>query len=364
MTTVRPGAPEHRHRAGPAVCALFLAPLVLALLTAAGPARAQDDVVRLLTWPTYTHQGVLKDFQAETGLRVEVTIAHSNEEIATAIRTADPAYDVAVPSDSWVALLAREGLLVPFDATTLKGFERIEDQWLGAYFDPAMLYSIPFLWGTTSFMVNTDVHDGPRDSLALLFEPPEALRGKVGMMTDARDGLDLALRYLGLPSCTSDPDHLARVRKLLEHQKTFVAGYSMQDIVSKTAAGALAVHMIYNGAAMRARLLNPAVRYVYPREGVTVWSDNLVIPANAANKTGARTFLEYFLRPEIIAVHSNKVRYGNTVHGSQDFLDEDLKDAPELLIPPDVPISFVEVCDASVVDAYTDLWNAVTGLPE
>jgi len=364
--------PSSNLKPGSGLC-VFRRPLaglpavLLCLLTmgaAPGPALAQDDVVRLLTWPSYTHEGVLQDFTAETGLRVEVAVANSNEEMADAIRAGSPAYDVALPSDSWVALLAEEGLLVPFDATTLDGFERIEDQWLGAYFDPAMLYSIPFLWGTTSFMVNTEVYDGPRDSLALLFEPPEALRGKVGMMTDARDAIDLALRYLDLPGCTRDPDHLAAVRSLLEHQKEFIVDYTMKDIVDKTAAGEIAVQMIYNGAAMRARQKNPAVRYVYPKEGVTVWSDNLVIPSNASNKDGAKVFLEYFLRPDVIAVHSNKVRYGNTVRGSQEFLDEELKDAPELLIPPDIPISFVEVCDDDVVDGYTALWKDMIGLDD
>jgi spermidine/putrescine transport system substrate-binding protein len=336
----------------------------LATPPAIAPAEAADDVVRLLTWPTYTREEVLAEFTAETGLRVEVTVAQSNEEMAAAIRAGDPPYDVVVPSDSWVALLAEEDLLVPFDATTLEGFERIDDPWLGAYFDPGMLYSIPFLWGTTSFMVNTEVYGGPRDSLALLFEPPEEVRGKVGMMTDARDALDLALRYLGLPGCTDDPDHLEQVRALLEHQATFIADYTMEDIVSKTVRGDLAVQMIYNGAAMRAREENPAVAYVYPKEGVTVWSDNLVIPANASNKAGARTFLEYFLRPEVIAAHSNKVRYGNTIRGSQQFLDDDLKDAPELLIPPNVPINFVEICNDDVVAGYTALWRDITGIED
>lgn len=343
----------------------FLAALtVLAAPSAIAPAQAADDVIRLLTWPTYTHEEVLAEFTAETGLRVEVTVAQSNEEMAAVIRAGEPAYDVVVPSDSWVALLAEEDLLVPFDATTLEGFERIDDPWLGAYFDPGMLYSIPFLWGTTSFMVNTEVYGGPRDSLSLLFEPPEEVRGKVGMMTDARDALDLALRYLGLPACTDDPDHMAQVRGLLDHQATFVSDYTMDDIVDKTAHGDLAVQMIYNGAAMRAREANPAIVYVYPKEGVTVWSDNLVIPVNARNKDGARTFLEFFLRPEVIAAHSNQVRYGNTIQGSQQFLDEDLKDAPELLIPPDVPISFVEICDDDVVAGYTALWREITRIEE
>jgi len=325
-------------------------------------AQADDSVVRLLTWPSYTHKEVLKQFAEETGLRVEVRQFQSNEELAEILRSGDQAYDVVVPSDSWVALLAAEGLLAPFDATTLDGFDRIEDQWLGAYFDPAMLYSIPFLWGTTSFVVNTDVYDGPRDSLALLFEPPESLRGKIGMMTDARDSIDLALRYLGLPGCTDDPGDLAKLRALLEHQQTFIAAYAMDGIVNKVATGQTAVQMLYNGAAMRARLANDAVVYVYPREGVTVWSDNLAIPTNAPNPEGARTFLEFFLRPDVMAAHSNKVLYGNTIRGSSEFLNPGLKDAPELQIPPNIPIHFVEICSNDVVEGYTKMWQEISGL--
>jgi spermidine/putrescine transport system substrate-binding protein len=120
--------------------------------------------------------------------------------------------------------------------------------------------------------------------------------------------------------------------------------------------------MLYNGAAMRARLANESVAYVYPREGVTVWSDNLAIPTNARNPDGARAFLEFFLRPDIIAAHSNKVRYGNTIRGSSAFLKPGLKDAPELRIPPEVPISFVPICPDDVVARYQAMWQEIAGL--
>jgi len=345
------------------LAATLAAALTLAAMAAAGgPVGAAEGEVRLLTWPTYTDPDLIAAFEAETGLDVVVATYESNEELATVLRGEGPPPDVVVPSDSWVAVLAGEGLLTPFDATTLEGFHRIEEQWLGAYYDPAMLYSIPFLWGTTSFVVNTAVYDGPRDSLALLFEPPEALRGRVGMMTDARDVIDLALRHLGLPACTDEPDHMERLGALLEHQRDFVADYTMEDIVARVARGDLAVQMLYNGAAMRARKANPAVTYVHPREGVTVWSDNLAIPAGAENPDGARLFLEFFLRPAVIAAQSNLTRYGNAVRGSAAFLDDDLREAPELTIPPDVPIRFVAVCPQPVVDAHVALWRAVSGI--
>ena len=321
---------------------------------------AAADTLSFYTWPSYTSPDVLAAFEAETGIAVTVDIYDSNEQLAAALRAGTPRYDVVVPSDTWVALLAGEGLLMPFDATRLDGFDGIAAPWIGPYFDPGHLYSVPLHWGTTSFVVHRRATGGAvPDTLGYLFEPPAGLERRVGMMTDARDVIDLALRYLDLPACTEDPADLAALEALLRAQQPFVRAYSLDAVIKAMVDGESDVQMLYNGAAMRARMADPGIVYVYPAEGITVWSDNLAIPANAPNRAAAERFLAFLLRPEIIATQSNFTRYGNAIAGSLEHLDPDLRDAPELIIPPGVEIGFLLPCDRAVVDGYEALWTRV-----
>ena len=130
-------------------------------------------------------------------------------------------------------------------------------------------------------------------------------------------------------------------------------------MVNRLAEGETAVQMIYNGAAMRARLANPAVRYVFPVEGVTVWSDNFVIPAASDAPELAMQFIDFFLRPENIAAQSNMTRYGNAIGASRELLDEALRAAPEMMVPPGTPITYQQICDPGVLAQYDRIWQRV-----
>lgn len=337
----------------------LLLSLCAGLCVVLSPAVVAQDTLQMLTWRSYTSPEVLERFTEETGVVVELTIIDSNAALLETLQTSDIAFDVAVPSDSWVRILVDQGLLLDFDATRLDSFARVDDVWVGPYFDPRQLYSIPLHWGTTSFAVNTDIVPPPED-LSLLFDPPESLRGKVGLLSDSRDVIELALKYLELPACTAQAEHLEALEALLVDLRDYLHGFRIQGMTDRLAAGEVAVQMIYNGAAMRTRLKNPAVRYIFPAEGVTVWSDNFVIPAASDAPELAMRFIDFFLRPENIALQSNMTRYGNAIGTSRELMDEELRAAPELMVPPGTPITYQQICEPEVLAHYGAIWDRLT----
>ena len=70
------------------------------------------------------------------------------------------------------------------------------------------------------------------------------------------------------------------------------------------------------------------IAYVIPKEGALMWFDQMAIPADAANVKEANTFLNYIMRPEVIAKASNYVYYANGNKASQPLLEEDLINDP------------------------------------
>lgn len=333
---------------------MVLAALAAAWLQAA-PAAAGE--VRLFTWADYTSPELIRRFEAETGHAVAITSFANFEEMRAALLNNPAGYDLAVPAEYHVGELIQAGLLQRIDAHRLPGFENIEENWRGQYYDPGNDYSIPWHWGTTSFVYDSARFRGSPDSLTALFAPEAGDR--VGLIDDADDVVALALRYLGLPRCNDSAADLTVVQKLLLDLMPKADLFDADHPVEWLAQTSATVAMAWNGDAMRARKKRPSLRYAYPREGVTVWTDTLVVPKGAANREAALQFMTFMLRPENAALQSNFTGYANAIHGSEAMLNADLQAAPEIIIPPQARLEFLQACDESIYGRYRAIWSKV-----
>ena len=64
------------------------------------------------------------------------------------------------------------------------------------------------------------------------------------------------------------------------------------------------------------------INYVIPKEGAQLWFDQMAIPADAKHKDEAHVFLNYIMRPEVIAKATNYVNYANGNLASHKFVDK------------------------------------------
>src|SRR3546814_16453076 len=135
------------------------------------------------------------------------------------VRAGGTGYDIVVPGDYMVDIMIKEGLLAETKPSEMENFKNVDPRWVDVYWDPGRNYSVPWQWGTTAFTVNTAVYDGDINTLAILFDPPEALRGRINMLTDMNDVINAGLRYLDLPRCNSNPDDLRKLNALLQNAK-------------------------------------------------------------------------------------------------------------------------------------------------
>lgn len=336
--------------------ALPLSLLTLSILTAAGPAAATEELF-IYNWSDYTAPEVLAKFEKETGIKVTLDVYDSNETLLAKMKAGNAAYDIVVPSHNFVPIMIKDGLLQPIDAPKLSNYANIDEKWRNPEWDPGNRYTVPWMWGTTSFAVDTAVYKGPTDSASLLFTPPPELRGNIGMFKTPEEVVAVASIALGLPQCDDNPKDLKKVEELLAGQKPAVKIYSSEGIHERLAAGEVAMHMIWNGAAKRARDVRPTITYVYPKEGVLAFMDNLTVPKTAKNVKNALTFIDFMLKPENIAIQSNFARYSNGIKGSQTFLSPDLRDAPEINPPATVKTVFQPVCSDQAVKLRDRVWT-------
>ncbi len=331
--------------------------LLVIVASGSGPAFAEGKLF-LYNWTDYTSPDLIKKFESETGIKVTLDTFDTNETLLAKLKAGGGSgYDIVVPSHNFVPILIQEGLLMAINASKLRGYENITDAFKSPPWDPGNVYSIPWQNGTTSFDVDTAVYSGDINTYKILFEPPPELQGKVAMFNSADEVIQMALIYLGFPQCNEDPGQMKQVLNLLLKQKPYVKVYNSDGILERLVSGDVAIHMIWNGYAMRTRKQKHRIRYAYPVEGVVSWADNLVVPKDAGNKTSAIKFIEFMMQPENAGLQSNFARYANGIKGSEAFMDDELKNAPEMKVPDGVKSVFAMSCSEKSIKLYDKVWT-------
>ena len=312
-------------------------------------------------WFEYIPQELLDKFSKEYDVNVTMDTYDSNESMLAALKAGKMgSYDVAVPGDYMVEIMRSEGLLDSFESSELSNFANIEEQWLDVGFDPGRKHSIPYQWGSTSFMVNRDVYQEDIRTTDIIFNPPESLAGKINVLDSQGEVLALASIHLGIPQCSQDREQLKSLNALLMAAKPNWASFNSDGAKDVLVSGDAAVGMIWNGFGAKARAEGANVEYSYPKQGYIVWMDNVVLLKDAPNRANALKFMDFLLEPENIAAVTNFARYTAGVKGVTDLLDEDLKSSPEANPPADAPAgTFVAVCDEATQKMYDQIWTNV-----
>lgn len=328
----------------------------LALGLSAAPALAEGKL-NIYNWGNYTPQELLDKFAETHGVEVTLDSYDSNETMLAKVREGGSGYDVVVPGDYMIAIMIEQGLLAKVEPNQMSNFGNVDPKWVDVYWDPGRAYSVPYQWGTTSFTVDTAVYGGDIHTLGLIFDPPAELQGRINMLNDINDVINAGLRYLGYPRCNDNKEQLKELTELLinakQHWRTMDYG-----TIEKLTSGDVDLSQNWNGAAMRARADRPTLAYSYPKEGFTGWMDNVAILADSPNMENAKLFMNFIMEPENAAMISNFARYANGISGSEAFMDAEMLDAPEIVMPANAPTpDFVPPCSQGVVDLYNKIWT-------
>jgi len=325
---------------------------------AAAPAQSYENgELHIYNWGNYTNPDLIKKFEETYKIKVTLDDYDTNETMLAKVKAGATGYDIVVPGDYMVAIMLKEGLLAETKPNQMPNFKNVEKQWVDVYWDPGRNYTVPWQWGTTAFTVNTEVYKGDINTLALMFDPPAELQGRINMLPDMNDVINAGLRYLGLPRCNKNPEDLKKLNDLLTNSKKYWRTFAYETI-EKLTSGDVDLSQQWNGASMRVRLQMPAMHYAYPKEGFTGWMDNVAVLKDAPNLENAKKFQDFIMDPQNAAMISNFARYANGIAGSAQFMDKEMAEAPEIVMPADAPApDFVPPCDEDTVKLYNNIWT-------
>ncbi|MFT8245660.1 extracellular solute-binding protein [Roseomonas sp. BN140053] len=332
----------------------FWLPLLAALLLpVALPASAQERVINVYNWTDYIDPAVIERFTRETGITVRYDVFDSLETLEAKLSAGRSGYDVVVPtSEPSFARLVRAGALRSLDRARLPNFAGQDPALLRqvASSDPGNAHGAIYLWGTIGMglrpaRIRALFPEAPLDSLDLLLRPENIRRIAgcgVAVMDSGIDVIPSVLHWLRRdPQGAGAEDLRAAEAALLAVRPSFRAIISSAAITDALATGEYCAVIGYSGdvvqAQARAREAGRGddLTYVQPREGAQLWFDMLAIPADAPHPEDAHAFIDFLLRPEVMAAITNKVRYPNAVPASRASLSEEVARDPNIYPPPE-----------------------------
>lgn len=329
-----------------------------ALLLAGTSLASAEGVLNLYNWGNYTGPDLLAKFEAETGIKVTVTDYDSNDTALAKIEAGGHGFDLVVPSTNYVPIWVEKGLIVPLDDSKLANKGNIAPEWRDVPWDPGRTHTIPWQWGSTGIAVNTSVYKGDPNTSAIFLDVPDELKGKINVVPEMNDIVNLAIFYVGGEPCTEDTEVLKKARDVLIAAKPDWVSMDY-GATEKLTNKDWAASVNWNGSTMRARLANPDVVYGYPKEGYPLFMDSVGLLADAKNVEEAYKFLDFIMVPENAAMISAFARYANGISGSEAFMPEDMRTAPEVVTPQEHMAAgkFLPTCSPKAQEYMTAIWT-------
>ena len=331
-----------------------------ALMLAAGHAMAEGDL-HIYNWGDYTNPKLIEKFEKQFNVKVTLDSYDSNETMLSKVRAGNSGYDIVVPSDYTVKIMADDGLLEKTEPNTMPNFKNVRPEFVNIYWDSGRHYSVPWQYGMTNFVVDTAKYKGDIDTLAILFNPPAELKGQINVLDDMNSLTHAAERYVGVPRCGADKENLKKVSDALMAAKASWKTFSY-DTITKVTSGDVIASQTWNGAAYRMRQKIPTVKFAFPKEGIEGWMDNVAVLKGAKNLDNAKAFQNFVMDPENAALISEFAGYDNGITNGLAALPKEFSDAPELHLPAGAPTpEFVPPCDPAVIEIYNKIWTKLKG---
>lgn len=321
-------------------------------------------VVNLATWSQYVSEDLIKSFETQTGIKVQVSNYSSNEELLAKLQAGASGYDVAVPSDYMVFAMAKLGLLEELDHSKLTHLAEIDGKFKGRKFDPTNKYSVPYDWGTTGIAINTEKYKGKVTGWKDVFNQP-ALKGKFTLLDDARETIGAALKAQGLSLNTKDPADIAKAQALLIKTRSQVSAFTSEPMMALLNGETAVAHVYMSDGLQSRRKTNGKIQYVIPQEGATLWIDNLVIPKGAAHVENALALVNFLLDAHSGANTTQNILVAPVNTRTMALLPSELKADPFLFPSPSVLAKCEMMEDlGDAIKLYDQAWTEIKAARE
>src|SRR5204863_5922931 len=303
-------------------------------------------------WPLYIDKQTVPDFEKATGVQVKyIEDVNDNQEFFSKLQPLlakgeSGGRSIFVVTDWMAKKMYDLGYLQNLDKSAIPNVEKnITPNLRHRPFDPNDQFAVPWQSGMTGLIVRTDLAPDVK-SICDLFDPK--YKGKVEMLTEMRDTVPLVMKCMGvnLDNATED-DWMAAIDKIKQAADSGqIRRFTGNDYARDLTSGDVDAVIGWSGDAIQLQADNPDIKFVMPKEGCMLWSDNMVIPVGAPNPTAAEAWMNYVYNPKNQAPITDYNYYFSPVSGVKPLvkkIDPPAAKSP-LLFPTD---KFTANCDVA-----------------
>lgn len=316
------------------------------------------ETLHLYTWADYISPDAVKQFETQHACKVVIDTFDSNESMFAKLKAGASGYDLVVPTAYMIQVMQAQGMLQKLDHTLLPNLKHIDSALLAKLPDKTMQHSVPYTLAYATIAVRKDKVKDVIASWAMFDRP--ALAGRVTLLDDMREAIGAALKSLGHSINSRDDSQLTAARDVLIRWKKNLARFDNEGYKAGIdSAEFLLVHG-YSGDLFQVQRDNPKVEILIPREGVTLGSDEFVIPAAAKQPALAHALIDHLLDPDVAAANMEWMGYLCPNVEALKKVSPAFLQNPAIQIPEDVKAKCEVIEDLGPdLVKYTKIWDAV-----
>jgi spermidine/putrescine transport system substrate-binding protein len=314
-----------------------------------------QGTLNFANWPYYidTKKGqhpTLETFQKKYGITVNYRpTINGNAEFFAKLKPfleqgKDTGWDIIVITNGpELSQLIDNHWLVPLDVDLLPNFEANASPLVkDPAYDQGNTYTVAWQSGFTGLGYSPEAVQAlgrAPNSLEDLWDP--RLKGHIGMMNDDTELGSIGLLKIGVEPSQSTPDDWRKAAAVLKQQRDagLVRGYFSQSYINQLQDHNTWLSQAWSGDIFIANQSGyPELKFFVPKEGVMMWTDNMMIPALAQHPKDAITYMNYAYDPEVAALLADYIWYVTPVPAAKDIILNKLHDpavAKSPLIFPD-----------------------------
>jgi len=324
------------------------------------PSTLETKELNVFFWTEYISESVVKQFETETGIKVNFVTYSSNEDMMAKVKaSAEGTYDIVVPSDYAVKMMREEGLLLEIDKSKIPNLQNIEPSYLNRSFDPDNKYSIPYMAGVATLVVNKERVSEKITSFSQILNPK--YNNSIVALDDSRAVVGALANSLGYSFNPTDDKILDEVAKKIKELKPNIKLLDSDSPKTSMINGEAIIGYMWNAEIAICLQESKDFEIVFPDEGCYLFLDNFSIVKGAKNKDNAEKFINFVLRADISAAISEEYPYANPNKAAVALLPDSYKNNPASNIPAEVFAKGQFIQDVgSKVEKYDEIWTAFT----
>ncbi|MDR2069031.1 MAG: spermidine/putrescine ABC transporter substrate-binding protein [Spirochaetaceae bacterium] len=336
---------------------IALAILFPAMVNAGGSwARDAKKQLTLFTWEAMFPQEILDGFEAETGITINYVNFDYDETMLTRLEAAGGGdYDLVIADDYIIETAIAQGLVQKLDKSRLSNYRNINPIYQKQFYDPADEYTVPYGAG-----VQTIVYDPSRVKIPIsgytdLWNP--ALADSVGLIENYRVINGMALKVLGQSYNTGDIGTIRSAGDRLVSLAPNIRLIRDDNLQDELLAGEISTAVMYTSQVTMAKMENPDLKVVFPKEGIGFGIMAGFIPSKAPNPDAAYAFLNYILDARRGAQCFEFLGYYSTYSASDPYISGEYKEFLTLPEGFNVNMEMIENISPEADEEHTRIWT-------